>query len=102
MISILWAEAVYSARQLARTRGFTLPAVAGLALGIGATTAIFSVYHTLLLSSMGFADIGRLVSLWPTDVQRGQKHVEVSYGELQDWRQRASLLEDAALHIGRP
>src|SRR5262245_47046451 len=97
MIPILWSEVLQCARQLERTRAFTLPAVAGLAVGIGAATAIFSVCNTLLLGSMGFSDIGGLVSLWPTDVQRGQKHVEVSYGDLVDWRRQASLLEDAAL-----
>src|SRR6266481_2785257 len=97
MIGILWREAIHCARQLAKTRAFTLPAVAGLALGIGATTSIFSVYHTLLLRSMGFQDLGRLVSLWPTDVQRSQKQVEVCYAELLEWRKRVSLLEDVGL-----
>lgn len=85
------------ARQLLRSRTFTLPAVLGLALGIAAATVIFSVYHTLLLGSMGFADVSKLVSLWPTDPQHEQQHVEVCYADLLEWRKRASLLEDAAL-----
>jgi len=97
MLPILWQEAINCARQLTQSRAFTLPAVIGLALGIGATTTIFSVYHALLLGSMGFEDVGRLVSLWPTDAQHGQQHVEVCYADLREWRSRASLLSEVAL-----
>ncbi len=97
MIRNLWSEAVHCVRQLLRSRAFTIPAICGLALGIGATTAIFGVYHALLLRSMGFQEVNRLVSLWPTDIQRGQKHVEASQGDLLEWRKRASLLDEIAL-----
>jgi putative ABC transport system permease protein len=97
MIRNLASLVVPSIRQLARSRSFTIPAICGLALGIGATTAIFSVYYTLLLSSLGFQDVDRLVSLWPTDLQHGQQHVEVSLEDQREWRKRANLLEDVAI-----
>jgi predicted permease len=50
-------------RALARTRGFTAVAVLTLALGIGATTAMFSVVHGVLLKPLPFAESERLVSL---------------------------------------
>ena len=53
----------FALRGLARTPGFTAAAVLALALGIGATTAIFSVVHGVLLRSMGWAAEDRLVSV---------------------------------------
>src|SRR5688572_13583963 len=90
-------DLLYSLRQLLKARAFTLPAVAGLALGIGATTAVFSIVHTLLLSSLGFSDTNRLVTLWQSDPRRGQKHVEVSLHDLQEWSKQTQLFDGVAL-----
>jgi hypothetical protein len=51
----------YAMRQLRNAPGFTIAAILTLALGIGATTAIFSVVHGLLLASLPFHDAARLV-----------------------------------------
>jgi putative ABC transport system permease protein len=53
----------YSARMLARAPGFTALAIATLALGIGANTAIFTVANTLLLRSLPYKDPGELVRI---------------------------------------
>ena len=53
----------FAVRGLARTPGFTIAAVLALALGIGATTAIFSVVHAALLASLGWGEETRLVSV---------------------------------------
>lgn len=54
------------ARSLARRPTFTLTAVLTLALGIGATTAVFSVVSVLLLRPLPYADPARLVAVWPS------------------------------------
>src|SRR5207249_2146204 len=59
----------YGLRGLLRTPGFTIAAILALALGIGATTAIFSVVDAVLLRSLGFADEDRIISV--TAEQRG-------------------------------
>ena len=51
----------FAIRGLLRTPGVSIAAVLALALGIGATTAIFSVVHALLLRSLGFGDESRVV-----------------------------------------
>jgi hypothetical protein len=56
----------YAARQLRNAPAFTVTAVLTLALGIGATTAIFSAVYGLLLKSLPFADAGRIVAIAST------------------------------------
>src|SRR5207245_1680893 len=53
----------FAVRGLLRTPGFTAAAVVALALGIGATTAIFSVVDAVLVRSLGWGEETRLVSL---------------------------------------
>ncbi|MFN2547828.1 MAG: ABC transporter permease, partial [Myxococcales bacterium] len=60
----------FAVRGLKRTPGFTIAAVLALALGIGATTAIFSVVHAVLLQSLGWGEESRLISV--SDVYKGR------------------------------
>ncbi|HSA57496.1 MAG TPA: ABC transporter permease [Gemmatimonadaceae bacterium] len=55
---------VLAARSLSRNRGFALTAILTLALGIGASTAIFSVVNAVLLRPLPYADAGRLALIW--------------------------------------
>jgi putative ABC transport system permease protein len=63
VFSDVWQDLVYATRVFRKQPGFAATAVLTLALGIGATTAIFSVVYGVLLKPLPFHDPGRLVSL---------------------------------------
>ena len=82
----------FAVRGLLRTPGFTAAAVLALALGIGATTAIFSVVHAVLLRSLGWGEETRLVSVQTQFAGLGISHGTLSPPELFDLRD-ADFLE---------
>lgn len=66
----MWQGLRFGMRILRKPPGFTAVAVLTLALGIGATTAIFSVFNAVVLQPLPFYEPDRLVMLW----ERGPKH----------------------------
>jgi putative ABC transport system permease protein len=88
-----WQDVRYGARQLARSPGFSAVAVLTLALGIGATTAIFSVIHAVLLRPLPFPDPQSLVVVWETDQKGGSRTYPVSSPNFKDWRAQSKALE---------
>jgi predicted permease len=84
----------YAARSLLRTPSFTVVAVAVLALGIGANTAIFSIVSAVWLRPLPFADADRLVSVW-ADLSAigGPPRVQVAPINYADWQPRAQSFE---------
>ena len=84
-------------RPLLRTPTFTLPVVAGLAIAIGATTAVFSVFSAMLLRPLGLREPARVVAVWRADEGHGQTRVEVSYRDYVEWRKASDVVEDVAL-----
>jgi putative ABC transport system permease protein len=87
----------YAARVMMRSRGVTLVAVATLALGIGANTAIFSVVNALLLRPLPYNDADRLVMVWQDLRARGGPATEWS-GPSQhfDWKADRDVFENLA------
>ena len=77
----------YASRLLRRTPGFTAAALVTLALGIGMTTAIFSVVQAVLLRPVPFPEPGRLVLMWETDRNSGTTREPASIPDFVDYRQ---------------
>ncbi|MDQ3070475.1 MAG: ABC transporter permease [Acidobacteriota bacterium] len=84
-------------RVLARTPGFTLTVVLALAVGIGATTAIFSLVNGVLLRPLPYADANRLVMVWQDFTARGGPSDEwASPGNVRDWARQPEVLSSVA------
>jgi putative ABC transport system permease protein len=87
----------YAGRSLARSPAFTVVAVAVLALGIGATSAIFSLVSAVWLKPLPFADEDRLVTLWADfTALGGPTRVEIAPANYADWQARAQSFESMA------
>jgi putative ABC transport system permease protein len=84
----------HGARLLLRAPGFTCVAVAALAIGIGANTAIFSVVHALLLKPLPYGDPERLAVIWEHNLPRDRKNNVVSPGNFIHWREMQQTFED--------
>jgi putative ABC transport system permease protein len=86
----------YSVRTLLRTPVFTVLAVITIALGVGATTAIFSVVNAVLLSPLPYGEPDRLVLIWADMRARDVVDFPFSAPDLRDLRERGTVLDGAA------
>jgi len=83
-------------RQLRRTPGFTIAALLALALGIGATTAIFSVLDRVVLRPLPYADPDRLTMVWEVNDTKGLPHERISPVNYGDYHALTHVFDDAA------
>jgi putative ABC transport system permease protein len=90
-----WQDVRYALRLLAKTPGFALTAVLSLALGIGATTAVFSVIHAVLISPYPYAGADRMVRVLAEDRSGVSRNFFLTGAQLEQFRQLNSV--DAAL-----
>jgi len=87
-IDTLRQDAQYTIRTVRANPGFALTTVLTLALGMGATTAIFSAVNAVLLQPLPFQDSRRLAMVEAVD-SRGDRHDVVSYPTFIDWRDQS-------------
>lgn len=86
----------FALRTLARNPGFSLAAAVTLALGIGATTAIFTIVNALLIQPLPYHDPDRLVLVWERNIPRNKKDNVVSPGNYLHWREQVKTLDQLA------
>jgi putative ABC transport system permease protein len=95
-MSTLGHDLRYALRALRRTPGFTAAAVAALALGIGATTTIFTVVNGVLLRPLQYESADRLVNIWNDLGDGAQSLPAVSPLDFRDYKERSRAIEDFA------
>jgi putative ABC transport system permease protein len=86
-------------RTLGKNPAFTAISVLCLALGIGATTAIFSVVNAVVLRALPYPEPDRLVVVWNQLLQSGMPRLWASPHELLDYREQSGVFERLAGHF---
>jgi putative ABC transport system permease protein len=89
----------YALRTFARSPGFAAAAVATLALGIGANTAVFSAVSAVLLRPLPYPEPQAIVDLSESNPTRGWKRFGVSPASFLQWRNRTDTFEAAAVFL---
>jgi putative ABC transport system permease protein len=102
-MSIMMQELMQSVRSLRRSAGFTVAAVVTLALGIGSTTAIFSVVNSVLLEPLPFPAADRVVVPQSRKISTNETWT-ITYADFMDWRDnhvfdQVALYQDTQMDI---
>src|SRR4026209_420662 len=95
----LWQDLDYGLRMLFKTPRFTAVAVLSLAVGIGATSAIFSVANALLFRPLPYKNSDRLVILWNRSPGLNVEQDWFSPGQYLDILAENKVFDDAAVTI---
>jgi putative ABC transport system permease protein len=94
VLEMLWQDLRYSLRLLVKDRAFSIVAVATLALGIGANTAIFSVVHGVVLEPLPFPHSDRIVTVWENfSAQGGPEQEWIEVPNFFEWRAQDGLFD---------
>ncbi len=93
----LFRDIRYGLRLLWKSAGFTSVSLLALALGIGATTAIFSLLYAVLLAPLPYVDSDRLMMVWTH--QKGQRN-GTSPSDYLDWQKQSKSFESLNAWVG--
>jgi putative ABC transport system permease protein len=88
----------FALRTLRKNPAFTLVVMLTSALGIGATTAIFTVVDTVMLRGYPYPDTGRIMIL--SETTRSGQSMSVAWGNYQDWRDQNQVFEHVGVYRG--
>lgn len=83
----------FALRSFLRSPRFTVPAIVALALGIGATSAIFSVLRSVVLEPMPYRDPERIVAVWENRVDRNRPRNVIAPANFVAWLERQKSFE---------
>ena len=92
LLQDLWRDLRHAVRVLSRAPGFTAGALLTLALGIGATAAVFSIVHTVMLEPLPYDRPERIVTIWET-ARGGASRNVIAPANFVEWRERSRTLD---------
>lgn len=95
LIRTFVADLRYSTRQLRKNPGFALTAIVILALGIGASTAIFSAINPILFEPLPYPHAGRVMMIW--EMLKGGPLLDVSFGSFHGLAERSRSFDAMAV-----
>ena len=98
-MSDLMNDLRYGLRSFGRAPAFTAVALLTLALGIGATTAIFSVVNTVILRPLPYPEADRIVQVWMDNRRMGVQEDLHSYPNFADLRDQNRVFSDMATYV---
>ena len=96
MFTTLTQDFHYGLRLMRRAPGFSAAAVLTITLGIGATTAMFSIVYGVVLRPLPYGNADRLVNIWSTAPNRGLSRAFVAMANVYDFKARNHVFEDIA------
>jgi predicted permease len=99
IVTALSQDARYALRALRRSPVFTSAALVTLALGIGATTTVFSIVYGVLLRPLPYAEPDRLVQLWEQAARTGDDRNPVSVPNYRDWTAQTHAFSGMAAYV---
>jgi putative ABC transport system permease protein len=91
-----WQDVRYAARSLRRSPAFSATTTVSLALGLGASLAIFTVADNLLLRALPYPDASQLVMIWEANRTQNYDHGVVSPGNYFDWKAQSGVFQSMA------
>ncbi len=95
-VSTILRDVRYAIRMLLRNPGFTAIALMTFAIGIGANTAVFSVFNAVLLRPLPYPDADRITMMWLDNRPQGITEDIASYPIYRDWREQNTVYEHVA------
>ena len=98
VVRSFFADLRYAARQLRKNPGFAATAIVILALGIGASTAIFSAVNPILFEPLPYPHPGRIMMIW--EMRKGDSPLDVTFGSFHGLTERTRSFD--ALAVMKP
>ena len=96
----LRSDTRYALRQMRKRPGFSAAAVVTLALGVGATAAVFAVVDAVLLRPLPYTAPDRLYTLYEINARGNVGRTRATALNFLDWQQQASSFSGMAAHVG--
>jgi putative ABC transport system permease protein len=94
----LWQDVRYALRMMLKTPALPAIMTITLALGIGASTTIFSVVNSVVMRPLPYRQPDQLMTVWGTRAQQGQGQLRASMPNFKDWQSQNTVFESLAAY----